>query len=173
MQFSLTTVLALVASALAAPAELQPRAAAVCGSVSYTATQTNQASVAACNYVRAGDTAGSSTYPHRYNNYEGFDFKGLSGPFYEFPIMSSGSVYSGGMCLPSTAQSWLVLCVFENLEELHANSSFSQARPVRTVWSSLGAAPRPALLPTPVRVETTLLLAEALPNNGLTIVHQF
>jgi hypothetical protein len=96
MQFSLTTVLALVASALAAPAELQPRAAAVCGSVSYTATQTNQASVAACNYVRAGDTAGSSTYPHTYRNDEGFNFGGLAGPFYEFPILSSGSIYSGG-----------------------------------------------------------------------------
>jgi hypothetical protein len=34
-------------------------------------------------------------YPHRYNNYEGFDFP-TPGPWYEYPIMSSHSVYNGG-----------------------------------------------------------------------------
>ncbi|KEY67400.1 hypothetical protein S7711_08880 [Stachybotrys chartarum IBT 7711] len=96
MHFPLS-LLALAATVLAAPAnELQARAPAVCGSVSYTSAQTNAASVAACNYVRNGGTAGGSTYPHRYNNYEGFYFLGLPGPFHEFPIMSNGRVYTGG-----------------------------------------------------------------------------
>ncbi|KAH7309126.1 Ribonuclease/ribotoxin [Stachybotrys elegans] len=95
MQFSLT-FLSLVAAALAAPTELQARAPAVCGSVSYTSAQTNAASVAACNYVRNGGTAGSSSYPHTYRNDEGFRFGGLAGPFYEFPILSNGRVYTGG-----------------------------------------------------------------------------
>lgn len=38
---------------------------------------------------------GDNDYPHQYNNYEGFDFPD-EGPWYEFPILSSGSVYTGG-----------------------------------------------------------------------------
>lgn len=34
-------------------------------------------------------------YPHQYKDYEGFNFP-VSGPYYEFPIMSSGEVYDGG-----------------------------------------------------------------------------
>ena len=86
----------LVTLAAAAPAELIPRAAATCGSVSYSAAAVNAASQAACNYVKAGTEAGSSTYPHVYNNYEGFTFHSYSGPFYEFPILASGAIYSGG-----------------------------------------------------------------------------
>ena len=41
------------------------------------------------------DRAISDNYPHRYNNYEGFDFP-TSGPWYEFPILSSHKVYTGG-----------------------------------------------------------------------------
>ncbi|KAI9172583.1 Extracellular guanyl-specific ribonuclease [Paramyrothecium foliicola] len=95
MKFTLGLI-SLVAGAAAAPAELQPRAAAVCGSVSYTAANTNAASSAACNYVRNGGTAGGSSYPHTYRNDEGFRFLGLPGPFYEFPILSSKRVYTGG-----------------------------------------------------------------------------
>ena len=32
---------------------------------------------------------------HRYHDYEGFTFP-VAGPYYEFPILSSGEVYSGG-----------------------------------------------------------------------------
>lgn len=95
MKFTLG-LLSLVAAVSAAPAALEARAAATCGSVYYSATQVNQASQAACSYVNSGDTAGSSTYPHQYNNYEGFEFHGYDGPFYEFPILSSG-LYTGGM----------------------------------------------------------------------------
>ncbi|KAM3523834.1 hypothetical protein NHJ13051_004882 [Beauveria bassiana] len=93
MQFT-ALFLSLIAVASAAPAELVGRAATTCGTVYYTANQVNAASQAACNYVENGGTAGSSTYPHKYNNYEGFNFP-VSGPYYEFPI-KSGGVYTGG-----------------------------------------------------------------------------
>ncbi|KAK4077790.1 uncharacterized protein Triagg1_3484 [Trichoderma aggressivum f. europaeum] len=91
------SLLSLVAFASAAPLnELTKRDTATCGNVFYSASAVSAASNAACNYVRAGSTAGGSTYPHQYNNYEGFRFKGLSKPFYEFPILSSGKTYTGG-----------------------------------------------------------------------------
>ncbi|KKO98838.1 ribonuclease [Trichoderma harzianum] len=91
------SLLSLVAFASAAPLdELTKRDTATCGKVFYSASAVSAASNAACNYVRAGSTAGGSTYPHVYNNYEGFRFKGLSKPFYEFPILSSGKTYTGG-----------------------------------------------------------------------------
>ncbi len=91
------SLLALVAFVSAAPLdELTKRDTATCGKVFYSASAVSAASNSACNYVRAGSTAGGSTYPHVYNNYEGFRFKGLSKPFYEFPILSSGKTYTGG-----------------------------------------------------------------------------
>lgn len=96
MQFSVVSLLSLVALVSAAPADLQPRAATKCGSVSYSASAVQAAANAACNYVKNGGHAGSSTYPHKYNNYEGFNFP-VSGPYNEFPILKSGKVYSGGM----------------------------------------------------------------------------
>lgn len=35
-------------------------------------------------------------YPHVYHNYEDFNFNCGSGSYYEFPILTSGSVYSSG-----------------------------------------------------------------------------
>ncbi len=98
MQFSFTTLLlALAATAVsAAPLELTARAEATCGTQYYSATQVNAASVQACNHFRAGTKAGSSSYPHRYNNYEGFSFNALAGPYQEFPILPGG-IYRGGM----------------------------------------------------------------------------
>jgi hypothetical protein len=95
MHFSVASLLSLVALVSAAPADLQVRAATNCGGVAYTAARVQAAANAACNYVQNGGTAGSSTYPHRYNNYEGFDFP-VSGPYNEFPILKSGKVYTGG-----------------------------------------------------------------------------
>jgi len=65
-----------------------------CGSNCYTSSQVSAARSAGYNYVRQGSTAGGSTYPHQYNNYEGFDFL-VSGTYYEFPLLKSG-VYTGG-----------------------------------------------------------------------------
>ncbi|KAK3064069.1 hypothetical protein LTS18_010374 [Coniosporium uncinatum] len=78
---------------IAAPLETR-QSATTCGSTRYSYSQVNAAANAACNYVSSGGTAGGSTYPHQYNNYEGFDFP-VSGPWYEFPIKSSGT-YTGG-----------------------------------------------------------------------------
>jgi hypothetical protein len=80
--------------ALSAPLLVERQSATTCGSDRYTSAQINAAANAACNYVTAGSTAGGSTYPHVYHNYEGFDFGGKQGPFYEFPILESG-VYTG------------------------------------------------------------------------------
>ncbi|EFQ99851.1 guanyl-specific ribonuclease F1 [Nannizzia gypsea CBS 118893] len=85
----------LVAVAAAAPAALEARGATTCGSTYYSSSQVTAASNAACQYVMSGSTAGGSSYPHEYHNYEGFYFQGLDGPFYEFPLRTSG-VYSGG-----------------------------------------------------------------------------
>lgn len=97
MQFSLSALLFTLTAVSAAPAALEARAPATCGSQSYTSAQVNAASVAACNHFRAGTQV--SSYPHRYNNFEGFNFNGFSGPFQEFPIIP-GRVYTGGT-LPS------------------------------------------------------------------------
>jgi hypothetical protein len=66
-----------------------------CGSTCYTSAQVTAARNSAYNYVKQGGTAGGSTYPHKYNNYEGFDFL-VSGTYYEFPLKTSG-VYTGGV----------------------------------------------------------------------------
>ena len=38
---------------------------------------------------------GSSKYPHPYKNFENFNFPS-SAPWYEFPILSSAKIYTGG-----------------------------------------------------------------------------
>ena len=48
-----------------------------------------------CDLYKAGETDGSSSYPHTYNNYEDFDFP-INGPYQEFPIMSDFDEYDGG-----------------------------------------------------------------------------
>ncbi|OAL05232.1 ribonuclease-domain-containing protein [Phaeosphaeriaceae sp. SRC1lsM3a] len=65
-----------------------------CGSTCYTSSQVSAARNAGYNYYSQGSQAGSSTYPHTYNNYEGFDFL-VSGPYQEFPLRTSGA-YTGG-----------------------------------------------------------------------------
>ncbi|TWU75716.1 hypothetical protein ED733_007624 [Metarhizium rileyi] len=95
MHSSVVSLLSLVALVSAVPAHLQARAATSCGSVQYSAGAVRAAADAACEYVQNGGHAGSSTYPHRYNNYEGFDFP-VGGPYNEFPILKSGKIYSGG-----------------------------------------------------------------------------
>lgn len=40
-------------------------------------------------------THAPDSYPHQYRDDEGFDFP-TAGPWYEFPILSSHKVYSGG-----------------------------------------------------------------------------
>ncbi|KAK4041300.1 Ribonuclease/ribotoxin [Parachaetomium inaequale] len=94
----LTLLTALTVSAAPLPAEaegqVEARACAfTCGSVCYTSSQISAALNKGYSLQQGGDDI--NNYPHQYNNYEGFDFP-TSGPWYEFPIMASHSVYSGG-----------------------------------------------------------------------------
>ncbi|KAL3473404.1 Ribonuclease/ribotoxin [Aspergillus californicus] len=96
--FNLKTLIPLLLTstlALALPTDLETRqsCAYTCGSVCYTSSAVSSARSAGYRYVSSGDDV--NNYPHVYNNYEGFDFS-VSPTYYEFPIMSSGSIYSGG-----------------------------------------------------------------------------
>ena len=75
--------------------EIRQAGPVTCGSNTYTVAQVTGARNSGYNYVKQGGTAGGSTYPHVYNNYEGFSFP-VSGPYYEFPLLKSGA-YTGGM----------------------------------------------------------------------------
>lgn len=88
-------VLALPVTEAPAEAAVEARACNIqCGSTCYTTAQASAARSAGYNYYKQGSEAGSSTYPHTYNNYEGFDFL-VAGPYQEFPLRTSGA-YSGG-----------------------------------------------------------------------------
>ncbi|KAF4457098.1 guanyl-specific ribonuclease F1 [Fusarium austroafricanum] len=90
---SVASLAALISLAVASPIESR-QSATRCGNTNYSAAQVRAAANAACQYYQSGGNAGSSTYPHKYNNREGFDFL-VNGPYQEFPIKTSG-VYSGG-----------------------------------------------------------------------------
>ncbi|OJJ33308.1 hypothetical protein ASPWEDRAFT_115767, partial [Aspergillus wentii DTO 134E9] len=86
----------LVPVSLAAPSGLDTRACDyTCGSTCYSSSAANSAKEGGYELYSEGETAGSNDYPHEYHDYEGFDFP-VSGTYYEFPILSSGKVYSGG-----------------------------------------------------------------------------
>ncbi|KAI6781489.1 Guanyl-specific ribonuclease F1-like protein [Emericellopsis cladophorae] len=93
MQLSLAAIFLGLTVVSAAPTVVTRDEPADCGGKSYTAQQVSNAIDEGCSYFESGSDVNS--YPHRYNNYEGFDFKGLDGPFQEFPIISGG-VYTGG-----------------------------------------------------------------------------
>lgn len=59
----------------------------------YTSSAVNNALNAGFDLYSAGSSENS--YPHKYNNYEGFDFP-VDGTYYEFPILKSGKTYTGG-----------------------------------------------------------------------------
>ena len=97
-------------TALAAPVNqagssslIEKRAPSVnCGGKSYSSSLVNR-----CVNNSDNDAASSTTYPHKYNDYEGFDFSDYcsSDTFYEYPLTSSG--YTGGSpgpdrCIPGS-----------------------------------------------------------------------
>ncbi|KAK2031146.1 ribonuclease [Colletotrichum zoysiae] len=94
MQLSLLLFSLFALAAQAVPTERLEKRGTTCGRNTYSTAQVNAASNAACAHIRSGTVAGGSSYPHRYNNYEGFNFR-VSGPYYEFPLKTSG-VYNGG-----------------------------------------------------------------------------
>ncbi|CEH13017.1 guanyl-specific ribonuclease f1 [Ceraceosorus bombacis] len=85
---------ALVAlAAVAAAAPLEKRVSPNCGGKSFSNTNVNQAISNGVN-----DAASSSSYPHTYNNYEGFDFSGECSDrsYQEFPLVTKSGGYTGG-----------------------------------------------------------------------------
>ncbi|KAH6607128.1 hypothetical protein Trco_003441 [Trichoderma cornu-damae] len=64
-----------------------------CGSVCYWQSDIDAALAKGYSLYQSGDDEDS--YPHQYNDYEGFNFP-TSSPWYEFPILSSFKVYTGG-----------------------------------------------------------------------------
>ncbi|KAL9086722.1 MAG: hypothetical protein Q9159_004017 [Coniocarpon cinnabarinum] len=87
--------LALLGLAAASPLSKRQSGTQRCGSDSYSASKIASAANTACSYISQGGEAGGSKYPERYNDYEGFSFDGAPGPYYEFPILESGT-YDGG-----------------------------------------------------------------------------
>ncbi|KAH7067367.1 Ribonuclease/ribotoxin [Paraphoma chrysanthemicola] len=105
MKFLSSLLVLLAPVALALPTSVSteaPEVAAIearqcyvtCGSTCYTSSQVTAARNSGYNYYNQGSQAGSSNYPHTYNNYEGFSFL-VSGPYQEFPLRTSGT-YTGG-----------------------------------------------------------------------------
>ncbi|KAH4117682.1 hypothetical protein HBH47_152280 [Parastagonospora nodorum] len=103
MKFIASLLLLLTPVALALPtavvteveAKIETRQCFVtCGSTCYSSSQVSAARSKGYSYYQSNSQAGSSSYPHTYNNYEGFDFL-VSGPYQEFPLRTSGA-YTGG-----------------------------------------------------------------------------
>ncbi|KAG8630605.1 hypothetical protein KVT40_002224 [Elsinoe batatas] len=80
-----------IPAADAAPAALEKRQT-TCGSKNYDRNDITLALNAGCKHFQAGTTV--SGYPHKYNNYEGFEFD-VPGPWQEFPIIDN-KAYTGG-----------------------------------------------------------------------------
>lgn len=68
---------------------------ATCGGTCYWQSDVDAAQSKGFQLLEEGQTEGSDEYPHEYEDREGFDFP-VSGPYYEFPILSSFQVYNGG-----------------------------------------------------------------------------
>lgn len=120
-QVALVALLSAVPSISATVVELETRGTCVyyCGSTCYWQSDIDAALNQGYTYFEEGETVGmlspgsdvrtrvykalanrnrpegSDEYPHQYNDYEGFTFP-TAAPWYEFPILSSYKVYTGG-----------------------------------------------------------------------------
>ena len=159
MKFSVAFLAVFAVAVQAAPfAEIEKRST-TCGSTFYSTAQINAAANAACNHYNAGTTAGGSTYPHRYNNYEGFNFAS-GGPWQTFPLRTSGT-YNGGECfLQMPARMDIVLILLQVLLALTAS------------LSAPTTALSPARLPTLV-LPATASSAAAAPTEGCWLMLRF
>ncbi|KAL2019762.1 hypothetical protein VTK56DRAFT_9206 [Thermocarpiscus australiensis] len=93
---ALVGVVAVSAAPLASEGETEMKRAScvyTCGSTCYWQEDIDAALNKGVSLQQSGQEIDS--YPHQYNDYEGFRFP-TSGPWYEFPILSSFKVYSGG-----------------------------------------------------------------------------
>lgn len=75
--------------------EARPACVYTCGNVCYWQEDVDEAVNQGYNYYAQGQQVGSNDYPHTENNYEQIDFY-VSGPYQEFPILSSYNPYTGG-----------------------------------------------------------------------------
>ncbi|KAI0883340.1 ribonuclease-domain-containing protein [Annulohypoxylon maeteangense] len=91
----LAAISAVQVSAVAVSERQSQTCVATCGSTCYWQSDIDAAVKQGYNYQQQGKTVGSGKYPHVYNDYEGFNFPD-SGTYYEFPILSSFKVYTGG-----------------------------------------------------------------------------
>ncbi|KAK5397746.1 hypothetical protein LTR07_004899 [Exophiala xenobiotica] len=66
-----------------------------CGSACYWQSDIDAAVQKGYSLHESGDTVGDNDYPHEFDDREGFDIT-VSGPWYEYPILSSYEVYTGG-----------------------------------------------------------------------------
>ncbi|KAK8117752.1 uncharacterized protein PG998_006033 [Apiospora kogelbergensis] len=76
-------------------AERDQSCAYTCGSNCYQQKDIDQAVKTGYGLHQQAQTLGSGKYPHQYKNFEKFDFPSAA-PWYEFPILSSAKVYTGG-----------------------------------------------------------------------------
>ncbi|KAI0200709.1 guanine specific ribonuclease N1 [Astrocystis sublimbata] len=93
----LPLVLAAISAVTVSGAAIEKKqsCAKTCGDVCYSQSDLDAAVSQGYGYQEDGEQVGSNDYPHQYNNYEGFNFPD-PGPWYEFPILSSGAAYTGG-----------------------------------------------------------------------------
>jgi hypothetical protein len=87
----LVPALLLLSSVIAGPIPRR-QSSTTCGSNYYSSSQVSDAADQAYEDYNEGEAPDS--YPHTYNNYEGFDFP-IDGPYLEFPITEDG-IYTGG-----------------------------------------------------------------------------
>ncbi|CAE6444604.1 hypothetical protein ACGC1H_005819 [Rhizoctonia solani] len=104
LKTAVVAVLSGLALAIPAPSKTTPLdkrtisgvTAADCDGFTFTSSQVAAAASAAASRIASGTTVGSNSYPHVFNNREGFTFNsGCRAPFYEFPLFRS-QVYTGG-----------------------------------------------------------------------------
>ncbi|KAI9929337.1 hypothetical protein ASPWEDRAFT_156713 [Aspergillus wentii DTO 134E9] len=95
--FSIKTILALVpivATSIASTIPIKRESCQyTCGSTCYWSSDISDAQKKGYSLYKSGDTL--HNYPHEYHDYEGFEFP-VSGTYYEYPILSSFKVYTGG-----------------------------------------------------------------------------
>ncbi|KAF2155385.1 ribonuclease-domain-containing protein [Myriangium duriaei CBS 260.36] len=91
---SLLSTAILVSSAFGAAILRRQDEGQSCGNTYYSNSAVNAAIQQGYNYYQEGQEVHS--YPHTYNDYEGFTFDNVEGPYQEFPILSSGNLYTGG-----------------------------------------------------------------------------
>ncbi|KAK8022553.1 hypothetical protein PG993_013320 [Apiospora rasikravindrae] len=66
-----------------------------CGPNCYQQKDIDQAVKTGYGLHQQSQTLGNSKYPHQYKNFENFNFPSAA-PWYEFPILSSAKIYTGG-----------------------------------------------------------------------------